>query len=621
MEELNTVSVQSYIDFMVRNQFNAVRISLNAATLAANPILDGNAWSGCGEYAGYDHLGMLVHVTRRLASAGLFVMFDMHTMTYPEHNSALWCVPEEEGVGCLDGVDDDRLPQPQTIQPLLRAWTLVGETFCSHPNVILADLYNEPFGGHWGDHTIPPRPDQMDHPWTAGPGWSRGTDWATAAKRVGDHVLSICPRWLIAVEGIANNEPTHICNNVTAGSWCWWGENVLGQLSHPIRLAVDERLVLSPHAYGHGDQPYMTADDFPRNMPAVWDALWGRIPELTGVPVLLGEWGGHWNPSWGRPGVAVWQKAMGDYLRQKALPNFYWALNDNARKTGGLFPSDNHEKLSMLSALPSTSIFDLQRSWNTPPPPLQPPAPPSMPPSSPPPFQPPSPRPALPPLPPAPPPLPPPSAPPLTPPPSKPPLAPPPNALSTLATFLGDNVAVAPAALIVVAAAIGCVRRHRGGYKSRRRDGMKLQTNETSADSSSATHWAGQERTTQVDAKESPEDASDRAVRDQGKVDIELGGEASRVKDLKKRRKKKLPRGARKGQADEEVMEGLVVCSNQDKQNATASSAHQDVAAACTSEFAAELAQEEAPQPIVNAKPTPRPAPKRQAGVFALDMD
>ena len=47
MEELNTVSVQSYIDFMVRNQFNAVRISLNAATLAANPILDGNAWSGC----------------------------------------------------------------------------------------------------------------------------------------------------------------------------------------------------------------------------------------------------------------------------------------------------------------------------------------------------------------------------------------------------------------------------------------------------------------------------------------------------------------------------------------------------------------------------------------------
>ena len=126
-----------------------------------------------------------------------------------------------------------------------------------------------------------------------------------------------------------------------------------------------------------------------------------------------------------------------------------------------------------------------------------------------------------------------------------------------------------------------------------------------------------------MDAIVSPEDASESAVRGQGKVDIELGGEASRVKDLKKGRKKKLPRGARKGQTDKEVMEGLVVCSNQDKQNATSSSAHQDVAAACTAdedEFAAELAQEEAPQPI-KAKPTPRPAPKRQVGVFALDMD
>ena len=33
---------------------------------------------------------------------------------------------------------------------------------------------------------------------------------------------------------------------------------------------------------------------FPANMPRVWDELWGYLNEITGTPVVLGEWGGLW---------------------------------------------------------------------------------------------------------------------------------------------------------------------------------------------------------------------------------------------------------------------------------------------------------------------------------------
>lgn len=70
---------------------------------------------------------------------------------------------------------------------------------------------------------------------------------------------------------------------------CWYGENLVGADSRPIELSVPERLVYSPHVYGHGQQNYMQDSTFPANMPALWDLLWGTIPQRTGVPVVIGE--------------------------------------------------------------------------------------------------------------------------------------------------------------------------------------------------------------------------------------------------------------------------------------------------------------------------------------------
>jgi endoglucanase len=65
-----------------------------------------------------------------------------------------------------------------------------------------------------------------------------------------------------------------------------------GAINYPVALSNPAKLVYSPHVYGHGNHPYMRAADFPHNMPAIWWHHFARVPSATGVPIVLGEWGG-----------------------------------------------------------------------------------------------------------------------------------------------------------------------------------------------------------------------------------------------------------------------------------------------------------------------------------------
>ena len=69
---------------------------------------------------------------------------------------------------------------------------------------------------------------------------------------------------------------------------------MISQTAHPVQLSDPNKLVLSPHVYGHGTQDYMYASNFPDNMPTVWDAHFGHVPDATGTPIVVGEWGGVW---------------------------------------------------------------------------------------------------------------------------------------------------------------------------------------------------------------------------------------------------------------------------------------------------------------------------------------
>lgn len=167
-------AVDDYIAFLTRHGFNSVRLPLSVEHVASNPTLTGS----CGrEWEGLRSLAALDDLVRRLQDAGIYVMLGIHVIA-ADTNSALWCQSVEGGCSSEDE------------EPLFDAWSSLVTRYCASPNVIAADLYNEPFGATWGSG-------------------DRRTDWDLAAERLGNHVLARCPRWLIFVQGIANN-----------GGWC-----------------------------------------------------------------------------------------------------------------------------------------------------------------------------------------------------------------------------------------------------------------------------------------------------------------------------------------------------------------------------------------------------------------
>ena len=73
------------------------------------------------------------------------------------------------------------------------------------------DLQNEPAQATWGSG-------------------NPNNDWALGAAEIGNHVLSRCPRWLIMVEGVADNPGA--AGEQNAGTF--WGENLKGATKHPV---------------------------------------------------------------------------------------------------------------------------------------------------------------------------------------------------------------------------------------------------------------------------------------------------------------------------------------------------------------------------------------------------
>ena len=193
VHELYKYPVSEYLAYLRRERFNAVRLPLSAALLNMAASADGYVLSNiCGEYAGWELLGALDDLIRRLAAAGLFVMLDMHTLDYPEGNNGLWCTGEAPGSNHCGRVSE---------RPIYRSWRLLAQRYCSFPNVVLADVFNEPHDASWDA-------------------------WRDFVQRIArDAIHAWCDRWIVVAEGIGGASP---CND------CWWGENVIRQSGRPI---------------------------------------------------------------------------------------------------------------------------------------------------------------------------------------------------------------------------------------------------------------------------------------------------------------------------------------------------------------------------------------------------
>ena len=74
------------------------------------------------------------------------------------------------------------------------------------------------------------------------------TDWRLAAERIGAAVQAIAPRLLVFVEGVQAR-----CSPVPLQQLACWGGALDSAAAAPVRLAVPNKLVYSPHVYGPGE--------------------------------------------------------------------------------------------------------------------------------------------------------------------------------------------------------------------------------------------------------------------------------------------------------------------------------------------------------------------------------
>ena len=278
-------SIEWYLDFLQKHKFNALRLLFNHEHVFKDDIVQTPQRERLLFQKRYVHMfGILA---REAAKRGVLVLIACHRIkadAWP--GKGLW-------YDSTLGVSEDRVMQ---------SWDLVTGELCKHWNVLGADLQNEPHSSSWGKN--------LD------------TDWNRAAERIGNHVSSRCPRWLIFVEGVGYTPGAP--NGDDPGAGIWWGENLIGTRVAPVRLQKQEKLVYTPHVYGPSVylQKYFQSPFFPNNMPAVWESHFAFTKEMTGRPIIIGEMGGSYE------GLdRQWQDWALPYAVSKGFGIFYFALN------------------------------------------------------------------------------------------------------------------------------------------------------------------------------------------------------------------------------------------------------------------------------------------------------
>lgn len=278
-----------YLDFLRAEDFNLLRLPIS---LAAALDLD--------SYPSYHYFQdpvlrgktvrqLLEIVIDEAGARGMMVLLDMHRARENE-KFELWYTKEYSYGNLLDG------------------WHRLLSAFKHRWNIMGVDLLNEPHGAaRWesGDEDI---------------------DWNRTAENMTMTLMQAHPEYtgLFFVEGVSNDYP-YIC---------FWGANLEGVVRRPLDVSGNgkfpngnKRVVYSPHTYGPSvdHQPYFDAPDYPRNLPKIWDALFGFVEQATGNAVVIGEWGGFYHNQ-----TKLFIDEFALYLLERCMSdNIFWVLNPN----------------------------------------------------------------------------------------------------------------------------------------------------------------------------------------------------------------------------------------------------------------------------------------------------
>jgi endoglucanase len=307
---LDHADLQSIAHLVKTLGFNSVRLPWANQLYEQNPVIDSSLLSANPQLQGKRALEVLDAVIDALAREGLVVILDNH------RSRGDWCCDTAHGDGLWHTA---QVPEAAWIAD----WVGMAQRYASQPAVIGADLRNE---------IRPQLPDDAatyctdcDNPPDAGcgcwnPSWGDNnllTDWAAASERGGNAILQANPNLLIVVEG---------------DFWAsWFGANY-----HPVTLAVDHRLVYSPHNYAASGGVASYADY--AAYKAAMDSNWGYLVtdgKPYTAPVWVGEFGANQNsPDTDASDLdaaaspsANWWIWIRQYMTDLDLDWSVWALN------------------------------------------------------------------------------------------------------------------------------------------------------------------------------------------------------------------------------------------------------------------------------------------------------
>ena len=295
---------KSLIDQTKELGFNCFRIPYSNEMLRNTTKAIG-VWYGINpDLKGLSPLEILDKVIEYCGIVGIRVILDRHSSYKDDYlHESYWYIPQDPYY---------------TEERFILDWQFMARRY-KGTAVLGADLWNEPkMYATWGSGNI-------------------STDWNLAAERAGNAVLDINPEWLIFVEGV--------------GGSTWWGGDLTGVRTHPVRLKYPNKLVYSVHEYCQDvkDQEWFKDAWFPLNLRSHWDELFGYIYREEIAPIWVGEFGTRF--AW--PFDKIWLQKWIEYITgeftvdgvnellpgKEGLSWTFWALNPGG-DTGGLLEDD-----------------------------------------------------------------------------------------------------------------------------------------------------------------------------------------------------------------------------------------------------------------------------------------
>lgn len=284
---------QDLLDQIKSLGYNVIRLPFSNAMLKTGVIPSGIDYQLNPDLANLTSLQVMDKIVAGADARGIKIILDNHRST-PGGG------PESGGLWYTSGYSES---------DWIADWKMLVTRYKSSAAVIGVDLRNEPYGGCWGcgDPTH---------------------DWRLAAEKAGNAIQSINPSLLIIVEGVS----------VYNGQSTWWGGNLMGAQTYPVRLNVPNQLVYSAHEYPESvaSQPWFSDPTYPANLPAVWDKYWGYLIKGNLAPVLIGEFGTRYETVKDQQ----WLQTFQSYLQQNKLSWTFWSLNPDSGDTGGLLLDD-----------------------------------------------------------------------------------------------------------------------------------------------------------------------------------------------------------------------------------------------------------------------------------------